>query len=98
MDQLAGVCAARAIHFLVRVREKLDAQIVGKLPDGSAWLEVRVCDPEKPRRVLRTIRVREVRGRGWNRDKNLWNEVRLWTSLGPEQATPEEILGLYARR
>ena len=98
MDQLAGVCAARASHFLVRVREKLDAQILEKLPDGSAWVGVRVCDPDKPRRVLRTIRVREVRGRVWNRRKKLWSEVRLWTSLGPEQATPEELLGLYARR
>jgi hypothetical protein len=98
VDQLAGVCAARASHFLVRVREKLDVQILEKLPDGSAWVEVRVCDPEKPRRVLRTIRVREVRGRVWNRRKKLWSEVRLWTSLVPEQATPEELLGLYARR
>jgi hypothetical protein len=92
------VCAARASHFLVRVREKLDAPGIEKLPDGSAWVEVRVCDPDKPRRVLRTIRVREVRGRVWNRRKKLWSEVRLWTSLGPEQATPEELLGLYARR
>lgn len=98
VDQLTGVCAARASHFLVRVREKLGAPVIEKLPDGSAWVEVRVCDPDKPRRVLRTIRVREVRGRVWNRRRKQWSEVRLWTSLGPEQATPEELLGLYARR
>ena len=47
-----------------------------KLPDGSAWVEVRVCDPDKPRRVLRTIRVREVRGRVWNRRRKQWSEVK----------------------
>ncbi len=98
VDRLSAVCAARASHFLVRVREKIAAEASDKLPDGSAWVEVRVCDPEKPREVLRTLRVREVRGRVWNRRQQQWSDVRLWTSLGPEEATPQELLALYARR
>ena len=98
VDVLSGVCAARASHFLVRVREKIAAGVIEKLPDGSAWVEVRVCDPKKPREVLRSIRVREVRGRVWNRRQQQWSDVRLWTSLGPEEATPQELLALYARR
>jgi hypothetical protein len=51
VDRLTGVCRARESHFLVRVREKLGAPVLEKLPDGSAWVEVRVGDPEQPRRA-----------------------------------------------
>ena len=96
--QLAEVCAARESHFLVRVRGKLRVEKRRVLPDGSAWVEVRVCAPQKPRRVLRTERVREIRARVWNRREKKWSDVRLWTSLGPEQARPAELVALYARR
>lgn len=34
----------------------------------------------------------------WSRARNKWVEVRLWTSLGVEQAGAEQLLALYARR
>jgi hypothetical protein len=61
-------------------------------------VEVELRDKAKPRKVLQTLRVREVRGRVWKRGENQWVEVRLWTSLSVEQATAKELIGLYARR
>lgn len=98
VEALSAACAARASHFLVRVRGKLRVEKTSALADGSAWVEVRVCAPQKPRRVLRTELVREVRARVWNRRQEQWSEVRLWTSLGPEQASAEALVALYARR
>jgi hypothetical protein len=87
-----------AQHFLVRVRMKLGVKIMRLLEDGSAMVEVDLRDKAKPRKVLQTLCVREVRGRVWKRGEKKWVEVRLWTSLSAEQATAKELVGLYARR
>jgi hypothetical protein len=89
---------ARAQHYLVRVKDKLAAAVRTPLSDGSAMVEVRLCDKVKWRRVLKTLVVREVRGRVWSRMQNKWVEVRLWTSLSVEQAGAQKVLELYARR
>ena len=96
--QLTDICAARGRHFLVRVRAKLAAPVRETLPDGSAWVEVRVHPTGQPRHIERTIRVREVRVRVFHRTEKTWSEVRLWSSLGPEQASARELAQLYARR
>jgi len=44
------------------------------------------------------LNVREVRGRVLRRSDGKWVEVRLWTSLSPQQASAEQLLQLYARR
>lgn len=44
------------------------------------------------------LKVREVRGRVLRSSDQKWVEVRLWTSLSPQQASAEQLLELYARR
>lgn len=91
-------CTAVGSHYLIRVRKHLKARGLARLADGSTLLEVAVHDPKNPRRVLRWLRVREVRvqvgraGRGAE-------ELRLWTSLlDPEKAPALELAQLYAQR
>lgn len=50
-----------------------------------------------PRPEVSGLTVREVRGRVQNSRKQ-WVEVRLWTSLSPQQAGARQLLELYARR
>lgn len=85
-------------HYLVRVRTKLGVKVRRVLKDGSAMVAVDLRDKEKPRQVLQTLEVREVRGRVWQRTGKTWVEVRLWTSLNEEQASASELIALYARR
>lgn len=99
LAQLQAKCRAQQEqHFLVWVRMKLGVKIINLLEDGSAMVEVALRDQVKPRRVLQSLRVREVHGRVWKRSDNKWVDVRLWTSLSVEQTTAKELLGLYARR
>jgi Transposase DDE domain len=44
------------------------------------------------------LKVREVRGRVLRHSDHKWVEVRLWTSLSPQQASAGQLLELYARR
>jgi hypothetical protein len=44
------------------------------------------------------LKVREVRGRVLCSSDQKWMEVRLWTSLSPQQASAKELLELDARR
>jgi|GEM_PF-3652625 len=44
------------------------------------------------------LEVREVRGRVLRSSDGKWGEVRLWTSLSPQQASAEQLLRLDARR
>lgn len=50
-----------------------------------------------PRQKVSELTVREVRGR-MQCGNGQWVEVRLWTSLGEQQASAQELLELYARR
>lgn len=98
LEQIGQQCRARQSHLLVRVRDKLKVTVKERHADGSATVEVGMKDPEKPRRVLKSLEVREVRARLLRRRDGQWVEVRLWTSLSVEQASAQEIVELYARR
>jgi len=99
IDTLQQQCdPAKAQHYLVRVKDKLAVTVRTPLGDGSAMVEVRLCDKKKWRQVLKTMVVREVRGRVWSRMQNKWVEVRLWTSLSVDQAGAQKLIELYARR
>ncbi len=99
LDDLQAHCAAaKEQHYLVRVRAKLAVQVRKLLADGSALVEVALRDKARQRLVLKTLVVREVRGRVWSRAQNKWVEVRLWTSLSVEQADAAQLIELYARR
>jgi hypothetical protein len=99
LDTLQQSCAAdQGQHYLVRVRGKLAVEVSTLLDDGSALVKVSLRDKQQYRLVLKTLTVREVRGRVWSRAQNKWVEVRLWTSLSVEQACAEQLVELYARR
>jgi hypothetical protein len=99
LDALQAQCAlAQQQHYLVRVRTKLAVTVRTLLADGSALVAVALRDKLKQRLVLKTLSVREVRGRVWSRAQNQWVEVRLWTSLGEAQASAGQLIELYARR
>ena len=99
LEELQGQCAvAKEQHYLVRVRAKLAVKVCILLADGSALVAVALRDKLKQRLVIKTLRVREVRGRVWSRAQNKWMEVRLWTSLSVAQASAEQLIELYARR
>ena len=66
--------------FLLRVGQPPKPELIKRLPDGSTLVEV--CLGQEPAQALgvKTVRVREVRGRV-RRPGGGWSEVRLWTSL-----------------
>jgi hypothetical protein len=85
----------RDIAFLVRIRENLKAQIIERLPDGSALIEVPVREDGK---LLGRARWREIRARGRSIDGKAF-ELRLWTSLLDEKRFSAEALARrYAER
>jgi Transposase DDE domain len=98
LEQLQSECSKRASHFVVRVRQNLATKVLERYADGSALVEVRICQKGKPRVVLRTLQVREIMGRVWSRRQSRWVTVRLWTSLRMDQAQGVDLVGLYARR
>ncbi len=94
LAQVQARCTAVGSHYLIRVRKNLKARVVERLPDGSTLLDVAVRDPEKPRQVVRWLRLRVRReGRG------VTEELRLWTSLlDPKSAPALELAQFYAQR
>ena len=84
LEQLQSHCQqGKGQHFLTRVRVKLAVKIIETLAEGSALAGVTMCDKLKKRCVPKSLRV---------------CEVRLWTSLGVEQASAKAIMSRYARR
>jgi hypothetical protein len=98
LDRVQSQCQASDSAFLIRVRKKLAVKVLKSHADGSAEVEVKLYDKVKKRQVNKWLKVREVRAWLQRRRDGNWVEVRLWTSLSPEQASAEEIVALYARR
>ena len=96
LDELQKGCASSESHFMVRVRQNLAVKVVRTHADGSATVNVRLR--RKGAGKCAPLVVREVQGRVWSRRTKKWVPLRLWTSLGEEEATALELLGLYARR
>ena len=85
-------------RFLSRVKENL--KVVRRLKrykDGSQWVEIQVMDPAHPRRVLETLRVREIRATVQRRGHRSVR-IRLWTNLSCTEASAEELVRLYMVR
>jgi hypothetical protein len=106
-DRLYGCAAFAALaldrcqeigsQFLIRARSNINVTVIHRFRDGSRLIEVPVRHP-KTRKVLRTIRLREIWAQvhrdGWRSEP-----VRLWTSiLDPKLAPAGELIELYARR
>jgi hypothetical protein len=90
-------CHTVGSQLLIRARSNIQVTVLHRFRDGSRLVEVPVRHP-KTRKVLRTIRLREI----WARvHRNGWRSepVRLWTSLlDPKLAPASELVALYARR
>jgi hypothetical protein len=89
---------ARQGHFLVRVKEGLKVvRTCQQLKDGSRLVEIKALAPGDTHRVAATMEVREVRATLQRRGHRPVR-IRLWTSLSAEEASAEELVGLYASR
>lgn len=98
LDKISRQCIQQQSQLLIRVRGNLKATLKQSHADGSATVEIKLKDPEKPSRVIKPLEVREVRARLRRRSDGQWVEVRLWTSLSVEQASAREVVELYAHR
>lgn len=98
LDTVQQRCAVTDSGYLIRVKSKLAVTLEERHADGSATVVVTLRDAQRPRQVLKQLRVREVRARLRRRQDGQWVEVRLWTSLSVEQASARQIVELYARR
>ena len=95
---LATAPAGLGQAFLLRVGQPPKPKRLQTLPDGSVLVEVALGREQAQTLGVKTVPVREVRGRV-RRPGGPWSEVRLWTSLLDAKAHPAlELLGLYARR
>src|SRR6185436_4689287 len=85
-------------HFLLRVKDGLNAQRLKNLSDGSQLVRVQSLEPGDTHRVAATVKVREVRA-AINRRGFRPVFIRLWTSLlNPRNAPAGELVRLYAQR
>jgi len=78
----------RDIQFLARVRENIRANVIERLSEGSAIVEVAVKDENGMKHCLR---VREIQARGVGINGKKF-DLRLWTSLLDEKLYPAEDL------
>jgi len=86
-------------HLLVRVRKSFKPRVLEALSDGSALVEVNVCNPQKQRDVIKRLKLREIKGRIQKPGQNAWTEIRLVTTMLDAQLHPAaEVFELYARR
>jgi hypothetical protein len=85
----------RDIVFLARVRENIRAEVVERLPDGSAIVHVPARDDENKKQCLR---LREIQAQGVGVNGKPFT-LRLWTSLLDNERYPaEELARRYIER
>jgi hypothetical protein len=91
-------CGDRQVAWLVRVRKNLKVEVVERLADGSALVDVPVRERNGSRRVAATLRLREIRAEIIGRDGQR-HPLRWWTSLlDPGLYPAQELAEHYARR
>jgi hypothetical protein len=98
LAELWDACQNVGSHFLIRARRNLLVQKRRLLPDGSALIWVGVRDPQRPRKVLRLLQLREICVRV-RRPGTRPEVIRLWTSLLDWKNAPAlELAPLYTQR
>jgi hypothetical protein len=91
-------CAGREVAWLVRVRKNIKVEVVERLADGSALIDVPVREGNGSRRLAATLRLREIRAEVVGRDGQR-HSLRWWTSLlDPVLYPAQELAEHYARR
>lgn len=88
LRQATRAWGERDIAFLARVRENIRVEVVRRLPDGSAIVEVPVRDEENKKQSLR---LREIQAQGVALNGKTFT-LRLWTSLSDSARYPAEDL------
>lgn len=85
-------------HFLLRVKDGLNARRLKNLSDGSQLVEVQALEPGDTHRVAATVKVREIRATIQRRGFRPVS-MRLWTSLlDPRKAPAGELVRLFPQR
>ena len=85
----------RDIAVLARVRENIQAQILERLSDGSALVEVPIREGH---RVIEVLKLREIQAQGTGINGKEF-ALRLWTTLmDPKRYPAEELARHYAER
>jgi hypothetical protein len=98
LGEILAACRQRDSHFLVRARGNLLVQGRRRLQDGSALIEAGVRDPQRPRKILCLLPLREICVRV-SRPGSHPQVVRLWTSLLDSRTAPAlELARLYMQR
>lgn len=91
-------CAGREVAWLVRVRKDIKIEVLERLADGSALVDVPVRDGNGSRRLAATLRLREIRAEIVGRDGQR-HHLRWWTSLlDPVLYPAQELAEHYAHR
>ena len=91
-------CLEVVSHFLIRVQKRVAARVLKKLKDGSRLVDVAVRDQHNNHRVLRHIRLREIKVQLKRRGFRT-QQLRLWTSILDWRKAPAmELAELYTRR
>lgn len=85
------------VTVTLREREPASAGDAELEPPAEPSGRARGRPRKHPTQKVSELTVREVRGR-MKCGNGQWVEVRLWTSLGEQQASAEQLLELYARR
>jgi len=89
--QAQAAWQGRPMAFLARVKANIKAQVVERLPDGSAIVEVPVL---QQRGKVGVLRVREIRAQGVRVDGTRF-DLRFWTNLLDPVAYPAETMARY---
>lgn len=100
LSVIYDVCLKTRSHFLVRARSNIKRGIKYKksLPDGSRLIELPVFDQHTQHKVVRYLKVREIRA-SLKKSGQPVVRLRFWTSLHDWRACPaEELVELYAQR
>lgn len=91
-------CAKVGSHFLIRTMCSHQVHVIKTLSDGSHIVHVPLNDKEKPRKVVRWLKLREINVLVKHPSGRTEN-VRLWTSLLDHLTYPAmELAELYVKR
>jgi hypothetical protein len=85
----------RDIAVLARVRDNIQIEVLERLPDGSALVEVPV---REGKRIVAVLKLREIQAHGVGVNGKAFT-LRLWTTLlYPKKYPAEELARHYAER
>lgn len=95
LDEALSGTAGRDVAFLLRIRDNIGTQVLERLPDGSALVQVPVREGS---RIVKQLKVREIRAKGIGANGKRFT-LRLWTTLAdPKRYAAASLARQYAER